>query len=96
VMKKRKARDQVVLSFRPEHVTVRRADSLASEGWDGITIPAQLSFEFFLGVMIRMEAVTPKRHILIIEMPFERRRMIDCKIGDSMLLSVPFEHLHVY
>ncbi len=90
------ARDQVVLSFRPEHVSVQKPLPPSSRGFDGITIPAQLSFEFFLGVMNRMEAVTPKGHIIIIEMPFEKRRMVDCKIGDSILLFVPFEQLHVY
>ena len=96
VLKKRGARDQIVLSFRPEHVDVHKPASSLSKEWDGITIPAQLSFEFFLGVMIRMEAVTPKGHIIIIEMPFEKRRMIDCKIGDFIVLSVPFGNLNVY
>jgi hypothetical protein len=46
--------------------------------------------------MVRMEAVTLKGHIIIIEMPFEKRKMTDCKIGDSIQLFVPFEHLNVY
>jgi len=93
---KKDGRDQVVLSFRPEHVNIYKPDSLPSEEFDAFLIPAHLSFEFFLGVMIRMEALTPKGHIIIIEMPFEKRRNIDCKIGDAVLLSVPFEHLNVY
>jgi ABC-type Fe3+/spermidine/putrescine transport system ATPase subunit len=94
--KKREIRDQVVLSFRPEHVSVQKSVPPPSGGLDGVTIPAQLSFEFFLGVMIRMEAVTPKGHIILIEMPFEKRKMTDCKIGDSIQLLIPFEHLNVY
>jgi ABC-type Fe3+/spermidine/putrescine transport system ATPase subunit len=93
---KKDGRDQVVLSFRPEHVNIYKPDSLPSEEFDAFVIPAHLSFEFFLGVLIRTEAVTPKGHIIIIEMPFEKRRNIDCKIGDAVLLSVPFEHLNVY
>jgi ABC-type Fe3+/spermidine/putrescine transport system ATPase subunit len=93
---KKDGRDQVVLSFRPEHVNIYKPDSLPFEEFDAFVIPAHLSFEFFLGVLIRTEAVTPKGHIIIIEMPFEKRRNIDCKIGDAVLLSVPFEHLNVY
>ncbi len=94
--KGRGARGQAVLSFRPEYVNIHKPDHPPSKESEGLVVPAHLSFEFFLGVMVRMEAATPQGHLIMIEMPFEKRRTIDCRIGDSILLSVPFEHLNVY
>jgi hypothetical protein len=43
-----------------------------------------------------MEAVSAGGQMIIIEMPFEKRRNIECKTGDSVFLSVPLERVNVY
>jgi len=88
--------EKVTLSFRPEYVNLERSDQPESKGFQGITIPAKLSFEIFLGAMVRIETLTVGGQLILIEMPFEKRRNIDCRIGDSVLLSVPLERIHVY
>jgi ABC-type Fe3+/spermidine/putrescine transport system ATPase subunit len=88
--------DKVTLSFRPEYVNLEKSSQPEFQGFQGFTIQATLSFEIFLGVMVRMEAVSAGGQMIIIEMPFEKRRNIECKTGDSVFLSVPLERVNVY
>jgi ABC-type Fe3+/spermidine/putrescine transport system ATPase subunit len=96
MMEKAKTGDKVLMSFRPEYINLYKSGQPDLKEFKGITIPAKLSFEIFLGVIIRMEAMTQGGKTIIIEMPFEKRRDIDCKIGDSVLLSIPSERINVY
>ena len=96
MVEKNKIRDKVLMSFRPEYINLYKSGQPDLKEFKGITIPAKLSFEIFLGVIIRMEAMTQGGKTIIIEMPFEKRRDIDFKIGDSVLLSIPSERINVY
>jgi len=88
--------DKVFISFRPQYVKLYQARYKVSDNFKGITIQAKLSFEIFLGTLFQMEAVTKGGTVIIIEIPLEERKKVNLKVGDEVVLLVPFEHINVY
>jgi ABC-type Fe3+/spermidine/putrescine transport system ATPase subunit len=92
----KKSGDKITLSFRPEHITLSKKGLEPSNPDGRLILTVTIAFEVFLGTNVRLEAITKGGQTILIDIPLELKRELDCKIGNQAILSVSSDYLNIF
>jgi ABC-type Fe3+/spermidine/putrescine transport system ATPase subunit len=88
---------RVVVSFRPQHVSIHSSANEVPGDFEGLVLHARFTFQTFLGTSFQVEAITDEeQRTITVELSLEEKGSTSWSSGDRLVLSIPARHIRMF